>query len=223
MNWNEDNEIFDMMRRHLFTAVVGDVMDLQGHLHQFLPREIQPLRDDMVVAGRAMTVLEADITDYDESRRKPFGLMFEALDDLKPNEVYLVTGGSPTYSLWGELMSTRAIKLGAAGVVCNGCTRDTPGILRLNFPTFGTGRYAQDQRPRGEVVDFRIPVDIAGVHVRPGDIVFGDVDGVLVIPREHEREILTAALEKATTENQVRIAIENGMSTVEAFRVFGVM
>ena len=223
MNWNNDKELFAMMRRKLFTAVVGDILDTRSRLHQFLPREIQPLRDDMVVAGRAMPVLEADLERPRGADEKPFGLMFESLDDLKPHEVYLVTGGSPTYSLWGELMSTRAMKLGAAGCVSNGPTRDTHGILALNFPTFSTGRYAQDQRPRGEVVDFRVPVEISGVRVSPGDIVFGDVDGVVIVPREIEQDVLAAALEKVDAESKVRAAIESGVSAAEAFRRYGVM
>jgi regulator of RNase E activity RraA len=223
MNWNNDDELFALMRQKLFTAVVGDVLDTRGRLHQFLPPEIQPLDDDMVVAGRAMPVLEADLAQPPGADDKPFGLMFESLDDLKPNEVYLVTGGAPTYSLWGELMSTRAMKLGAAGCVTNGPTRDTKGIRALNFPTFSTGRYAQDQRPRGEVVDFRVPIEIGAVRISPGDIVFGDVDGVVIVPRDIERDVLAAALEKVEAENKVREAIESGVSAAEAFRRYGVM
>jgi regulator of RNase E activity RraA len=149
--------------------------------------------------------------------------MLHALDDLKPNEVYIASGGTPRYALWGELMSTRAMQLGAAGAVVNGYSRDTKGILELRFPTFSHGRYAQDQGYRGKVVDFRVGIEIEGVRVRPGDIVFADLDGVLVIPKEAEDEAITRALEKVTAENAVRTAIVNGMSTVEAFRKFGVM
>ena len=120
-------------------------------------------------------------------------------------------------------MSTRAMKLGAEGAVLNGYSRDTKGILALNFPTFSYGRYAQDQSCRGKVVDFRVPIEMDAVRVMPGDIVFGDLDGVLIVPKEAEREAITRALEKANAENGVRAAIENGMSTVDAFRNFGVM
>jgi 4-hydroxy-4-methyl-2-oxoglutarate aldolase len=219
-SWGDDQELFGLMKQRLFTAVVGDILDEMGLLDQFLPQAIRPLRDDMIVVGRAMPVLEEDIAGQ---ARKPFGSMLEALDDLKPDEVYLATGGSPTYAMWGELMSTRAMRLGAAGAVLNGCSRDTRGILALNFPTFSLGRYAQDQRPRGQVVDFRVPVEVGRVQVAPGDIVFGDIDGVLVIPRAAEREALTRALEKVEKENLVRAAIEGGMSAVRALDTFGVM
>jgi regulator of RNase E activity RraA len=143
---------------------------------------------------------------------------------LQPNDVYICTGSSPAYALWGELMSTRAIRLGAAGAVLDGYSRDTRGILRLGFPTFSHGTYAQDRRVRGRVIDFRCPIQFAnGVVVEPGDVVFGDVDGVVIIPRRHERDIIQAALDKVRGENRVRAAIEAGMSTVEAFRSFGIM
>ena len=218
--WSDDEELFAMMRKNLFTAVIGDVMDKLGLLHQFLPPSIRPLRDDMVVLGRAMPVLEID---SNTPPVKPFGLMLEALDNLKRGEVYLAAGGSPNYAMWGELMATRAMQLGANGAVMMGYSRDTPQIRALGFPTFSMGSYAQDQAPRGHVVDFRLPVQIGDVTVEPGDIVFGDVDGVLTIPRNAESEVLTWALEKAAKENMVRTAIENGMSTVEAFATFGVM
>jgi regulator of RNase E activity RraA len=227
--WSSDEELFELARRELFTAVVGDVMDKLGLYHQFLPPQIKPLRDDMTVIGRAMPVLEADV--FGESlpssanplMSQPFGLMFQALDDLKPGEVYICSGSSPRYALWGELMSARAIRLGAAGAVLDGYSRDTPGILRLGFSTFSCGRYAQDQGPRGKVIDFRIPLEIGQMRVRPGEIIFGDLDGVCAIPRETEEEVFRAALEKARGEKRVRQAIEEGMSAVEAFSRYGIM
>jgi regulator of RNase E activity RraA len=227
--WQSDDELFQLARRELFTAVVGDVMDKLGLRRQFLSPRIQPLRDDMVVLGRAMPVLEADV--YGENitdsanplMKKSFGLMLEALDDLKRNEVYICTGSSPAYALWGELMSTRAMKLGAAGAVVDGYSRDTRGILALNFPTFSYGRYAQDQGPRGKVIDYRCPIEINGARIEPGDILFGDIDGVCVIPRRAEKDVFTAALEKSRGEKRVAIAIRQGMSAVEAFEKFGIM
>lgn len=230
MNSTNDTELFQSMKTELFTAVVGDVMDKMGLLHQFLPPFLKPLRDDMVVAGRAMTVLEADVFEetgasrHNEVMNYPFGLMLHALDDLKANEVYICSGASHRYALWGELMSIRAMQLGAVGSVVDGYSRDTPGILRLNFPTFSLGRYAQDQGPRGKVIDYRVPIEFGGVRINPGDIIFGDLDGVLVIPQEKEEEILEAALDKAKSEKLVYKALsEQGMGAVEAFDKFGIM
>jgi 4-hydroxy-4-methyl-2-oxoglutarate aldolase len=208
----EDADLFSSLRDKLFTAVVGDVLDKMGWRRQFLPQAIGPLKLDMKLVGRAMPVLEADV--FDESSRspcaavaKPFGLMLEALDDLRPNEVYVATGGSFRYALWGELMSTRARFLRAAGAVLNGFVRDATGIEALDFPTFCRGLYAQDQGPRGKVIDFRVAVEIEGVRMAPGDLIFGDREGVLVIPAEIDAEAIQAALAKASTENKVAIAI----------------
>lgn len=221
----EDDALFASLRDKLFTAVVGDVLDKMGWRRQFLPQAIGPLKPDMKVVGRAMPVLEADI--FDESSRpsgaKPFGLMLEALDDLRPNEVYVATGGSLRYAFWGELMSSRARFLRAAGAVLNGFVRDAAGIEALGFPTFSRGLYAQDQGPRGKVIDFRVSIEIEGVRIAPGDLIFGDREGVLVIPAEAEAEAIEAALTKASTESQVATAIRGGMGAREAFDTFGVL
>ncbi len=228
IQWNNDNELFKIMKSELYTAVIGDILDKMGYYHQFLPSKVQPMEDNMVVAGRAMTVLEADTFEelsngQNPILRKPFGLMLEALDDLKENEVYICTGSSPTYALVGEIMCTRMKILKAAGAVVNGFHRDTKGILELDFPCFSYGRYAQDQAPRGKVIDFRVPIEIEGVRVNPGDIVFGDLDGVLIIPKEVEKEVIQKAYEKAVGEKTVGECIRAGMGAKEAFDTYGIM
>ena len=224
-HWESDQELFALVEKELFSAVVGDVMDQVGLLRQFLPASIRPLRSDMRVVGRAMTALVADIPrdTSGSAGDQPFGLMFEALDSLRPREVYLCGGGSPEYALWGELMSTRARVLGAAGAVVDGYYRDSTGIEALDLPTFGYGAYAQDQGARGRVVDYRSRIEIGQVSIETGDIVVGDRDGVCIVPRSREREVFALALEKARGEKTVRRAIEAGMPTAEAFAKYGIM
>jgi len=227
--WNDEQELFATLRRELFTCVVGDVMDKIGLQHQFLPAQIRPLRPDMILIGRAMPVLAADVFEEkvtgtsNKLMEKPFGLMLQALDDLKINEIYVNTGSSPRNALWGELMSIRARKLGAAGAVLNGYLRDTKAVLKLDFPAFCWGSYAQDAGPRYKVVDFRIAIEIGAVRIRPGDFLFGDIDGVCVIPVEAASEVFTKALEKARGEKLVRKALEEGSSAVAAFEKYGIM
>ena len=230
MNHEHSSEAFlELIRRELYTAVVGDVMDSIGFRHQFLPPQIKPLRNDMIIVGRSMPVLEADVfTEAHDGASnsvmsRPFGLMLQALDDLRPDEVYVCTGASPQYALWGELMSTRATTLGAAGAVVDGYSRDTRGILQLGFPTFSYGGYAQDQGPRGKVIDFRVPLEIGGVRLEPGDLVFGDLDGVCIIPRVAEEEVVRKALEKASQESVLERALREGMSATAAFARYGIM
>lgn len=227
--WKEDKSLFRLIKEELYTAVIGDIMDQMGYRHQFLPPCIRPLRNDMFLTGRAMTVLEADIPDNclaegnNPLLKKSFGLMLEALDDLKEDEVYICSGASPAYALWGELMSARAMACGAAGAVVNGYSRDTQGILTLGFPCFSYGPYAQDQAPRGKVIDFRVPVEMGGVTVRDGDIVVGDRDGVCIVPREIEEEVFIRALEKARGERVVLKKIQEGMKAKDAFDRYGIM
>jgi len=221
-----DKKRFAQIKDTLFTAVVGDVLDTMGYRNQFLPQAIKPLVKGTNIVGRAMPVLEADYPEGDGNgplSDKPFGIMFEALDDLKEDEIYIATGSSFDYALWGGLMSTRAQHLKAAGAILNGFIRDTGEIERLGFPAFSRGSFAQDQGVRGKVIDYRVPVMIDGIQILPGDLIFADDEGVLIIPKAVEEEAIERALEKAATESEVSTAIKDGMSTVKAFETFGVM
>ena len=222
--WSHDQELFALAKRELFSAVLGDVMDQMGLMRQFLPPGVGPISPSMVMVGRAMTVLESDCVEIRSGpAAKPFGLMLEALDDLKPGEVYVAAGAACAYAQWGELMATRAKHLGAVGAVMNGYHRDTNGILALDFPTFSSGAWAQDQGPRGKVIDYRVALDFGQARIQPGDILFGDRDGVCVIPRAAETEVFQRALVKARGEQTVRQAIEGGMSAVMAFEKYGIL
>ena len=220
MEWTNDTELFALVRQHLFSAIIGDVLDLIGRHHQFLPQRCRPLAPHMMLAGRAMTVLEADVFHIPAP---PFGKMLEALDNIGEHEVYLAAGCAPRYALWGELMATAAKKRGAAGAVLAGYSRDTRGILDLDFPTFSYGSYAQDQRGRGMVVDYRVPLEVEGVLVLPGDILIGDVDGVVVLPRECEQEVISRAVEQARKEKTARTMLLNGARAADVFTETGVL
>ncbi len=224
---DQDATLFATIRDKLFTAAIGDVMDANGLTQQFLPPEIRGLDPDAVLVGRAMPVLEADC--YGESiahtgEANSFGLMFRALDELRNGEVYICTGASPTYALWGGLMSTRAHALGAAGAVLDGFHRDTREIRAMSFPVFSAGAYAQDQRLRGRVIDFRCTIAFRnGTRVAPGDVIVGDIDGVLVIPRDHATEIVRLAVAKVAGEDDVRQMILRGERTAAVFEKTGIM
>lgn len=227
--WKNDKELIALINDELYTAVIGDIMDKMGYYHQFLDPRIRPLNNEMKLAGRAMTVLEADVLQNDTEAganailKQSFGMMLQALDDLKENEVYICSGSSPNYALWGELMSARAMQCGAVGAVVNGYSRDTKGILALGFNCFSYGPYAQDQAPRGKVIDYRVPISVDGVLVNNGDMIVGDIDGVCVVPKAIEKEVFTRALEKARGERVVLTKIKEGMPSVEAFEKYGIM
>ena len=231
--WKNDEELFSLIREKLYTPVVGDILDQMGYTHQFLPMNIRPLTalvpPNMVapmepdnrnaLVGWACTVLENDVFC---APKKPFGYLTEALDQLRPNEIYVATGAHNS-ALWGELLTATSKVRGAVGAVIDGPTRDTPQVLAQNFPVFCTGCWAQDSSLRTYVCDFRCPIEIGQVTIHDGDLMFGDVDGVLVVPRAIVEEVIEKALEKAAGEKLVRKAIENGMSATDAFAHFGIL
>jgi regulator of RNase E activity RraA len=218
--WKSDAELFELIKTQLYTPVVGDILDQYGCFHQFLPPAVRPLRNDMKIAGRAMPVLQMDVFG---PQKNMFGLMTQALDDLKPGEVYIATGGTMQSANWGEIMTAAARTRGAVGAVVNGYHRDTPRVLEQNWPVFSRGHWAQDSAPRMKVVDFRCRIEIEGTVVEPGDLVFGDIDGVVIVPARLEHEVMTKALEKARAEKTVRKEIEAGMSSTAAFKKHGVL
>lgn len=215
-----ETELFELMKEKLYTPVLGDILDEKGYRHQFLPQNIRPLRDDMKIAGKAMTVLMIDVFGVQE---KPFGRLCECLDQIQPNEIYVAVGGTKRCAYWGELLTAAAKARGGNGAVVDGWHRDTPQVLEQNWPVFSNGCYAQDSSVRTQVVDFRCQIEIGQVTINDGDYIFGDVDGVLVIPKEIAAEVAEEALEKASKEKALRRAVEGGMSVTEAFEKFGVL
>lgn len=232
-SWKNNEELFALIREKLYTPVVGDILDQMGYTHQFLPAAIRPLtalvppnmvgtfEDDKrnKLVGWACTILENDIY---APAKKPFGYLTESLDQLRPDEVYVATGAHNS-ALWGELLTATSRTKGAVGAVLNGCTRDTPQVLEQNFPVFCTGCWAQDSSVRTYVCDYRCTIEIGQVTIHDGDLIFGDVDGVLVVPKEIVEPVMEKALEKAAGEKLVRQAIEGGMSATDAFAKFGIL
>lgn len=229
-----DEELFALIKEKLYTPVVGDILDQMGYCHQFLPAYIKPLESlvpsdayidrteedhRLKLVGYACTVLENDVFG---PPKKPFGLLTEALDQLRPNEIFVATGAHNS-ALWGELLTATAKKRGAIGAVLDGYSRDTSQVLSQNFPVFCSATWAQDSSVRTYVCDFRCTIEIGQVTIHDGDLIFGDIDGVLVIPKEIMHEVLEKALIKASGEKKVRNAIENGMSATEAFATFGIL
>jgi 4-hydroxy-4-methyl-2-oxoglutarate aldolase len=162
LEWKSDSELFELIKTHLYMPVVGDILDVLGFTHQFLPQAVQPLLPEMKLVGRAMPVLMIDVHGPQE---KPFGLLTEALDQLQPGEIYLASGGDMRCAYWGEILTATARMRGAAGAVINGFHRDTPRVLEQNWPVFSRGRFAQDSAVRTQVADYRCPIEIGGAAV----------------------------------------------------------
>ncbi|MGP7796851.1 RraA family protein [Sphingomonas sp. CLY1604] len=215
-----DARLFDLIRSELYTSVVGDILDTLGLVHQFLPQPIQPMHTAMKLVGRAMPVLMIDVYG---PQAEPFGKLTQALDQIEPGDVYLASGGAMRCAYWGEILTATARTRGGAGAVIDGWHRDTPMVLEQDWPVFSRGRYAQDSGVRTKVIDYRCPIEVGAVRVAPGDLVFGDLDGVVIVPRAQEAEVVERALEKARGEKTVRQAIEGGMSSTAAFAKYGIL
>lgn len=220
MSTRAESDLFQLITADLYTAVIGDILDAMGRTRQFLPPEIRPLLPQMKLAGRAMPAVVSDVYG---PQKKPFGYLTEALDQLEPGEIYLAPRVSHPVAIWGEILTATSQQRGALGAVVDGYHRDTAQVLTRDFPVFSWGSFAQDSSVRTIVADYRVAVEIGGVRITPGDLIVGDIDGVLVVPREIESEVIEAALEKASTENVVCRAIDNGMSATEAFARYGVL
>ena len=215
------SERYEEMKQKLFSAVIADALDGCGYRDQILRHDIRPLYPDAVAVGRALTVLSVDVYDIPDD---PYKLELEAVDALKPGDVMVAqTNGTTRSSLWGELLSTVAEVRGARGAVIDGFTRDSQAIAAMEFPLFVRGIAPYDSKGRSDVIAYDIPIECGGVKVCPGDLVFGDFDGVVVVPRAVEDQVLKAAFEKAAEEKEVREALKNGMSATAAFQKYGIL
>lgn len=219
--WENDTELFDMMEEQLYAAVISDALDAAGFRVQALSHTIRPLLPETVVVGRAMPVLCLDVYEVPD---EPYQQEIAAVDSLKRDDVLVCsTNGSTRICFWGELLSTAAQARGARGAVIDGFIRDVRKIMEIRFPIFTTGISPVDSNGRGDVVAYNVPIECGGVLVNPGDIVFGDADGVVVIPQAVETEIIAAALEKVHGENRTRDALREGATLREVYDKYGIL
>lgn len=211
------------LRSRLFTSVLSDCLDAAGFRNQALAARIRPLDDSLVLCGRARTGLYVDVYEAREGEN-PYELEIRLIDDLQPGAVpVFACGASGRVAPWGELLSTAARARGAAGAVMDGLTRDVRAIRAMNFPVFAAGIGPLDSKGRGKVVAIDVPVEVAGARVEPGDLVFGDADGVVVIPRAAEEKVIAAALAKVEGENATRDALGRGEKLADVFRRHGIL
>ncbi|MDE0482568.1 MAG: RraA family protein [Candidatus Poribacteria bacterium] len=221
IQWENDTELFDMMGEQLYAAVISDALDAAGFREQALRHTIRPLLPETVVVGRAMPVLCLDVYEIPD---EPYQEEIAAVDSLKQNDILVCsTNGSTRICFWGELLSTAAQVRGARGAVIDGFIRDVRPIMEMRFPIFTTGISPVDSNGRGEVVAYNVPIECGGVPVNPGDIVFGDADGVVVIPQAVETQVIEAALEKVSGENRTRDALREGATLREVYDKYGIL
>jgi regulator of RNase E activity RraA len=211
------------VRETMFVALISDVLDGLGFREQALPARIRPLDEETVLFGRARTGLYRDVHAV-PTDRNPYALEIALVDDLKPGEVaVLACGASGRIAPWGGLLTTAARARGAAGCLTDGCVRDIRAIRRLGFPVFHGGISPLDSKGRGEIAEIDVAVEVAGVRVAPGDLVFGDADGVVTIPRGIERDVFTQAMEKLAGETRTEEALARGEKLADVFARYGIL
>nr|WP_256454811.1 RraA family protein [Cohnella sp. GbtcB17] len=209
------------MSESLYSAVLSDTLDELGYRNQVMRENINPIDPDWVVAGRAKTILSVDVHYLPDH---PYEQEIAAVDSIKPHEVVVgCTNESLQNGLWGELLSTASKMRGARGAIVDGLIRDTKKILELGFPVFATGTKPVDSQGRGLVIEYDIPVKCGGVLVHPGDVIFGDRDGIVVIPAALAEEVFRRALDKATRENHTRDELLQGRTLRQVYDKYGVL
>jgi regulator of RNase E activity RraA len=210
-----------MMRESLFSAVVCDALDSVGLTHQSPRVQLRPITVDGMLVGRCKTTLWADMAHADP---EPYALELQAVDSCQKDDVLIAAaGGSMRSGIWGELLSTAASHSGCVGTIVDGAVRDVVKMKAMNFPVYSLGTCIYDSMNRQRVIDIDVPVEIDGVRFSPGDLVFADADGVVVVPRKVEKEVIQRAWKKVHDENITRDAIKGGMKAVAAYKKYGVL
>ena len=211
------------IRSRLFASVLSDCLDASGAMDQALPARIRPLDEASVMVGRARTAQFMEV-DHHETGTNPYELEIALIDSLAAGEIPVFACSNPErIAPWGELLSTAAQVRGAAGALMDGCTRDIKAIRQMGFPVFHGGIAPLDSKGRGRVMALDVPVRCGGVKVAPGDLIFGDADGVVVIPRAIEEKVLTLAFEKITGEKRTLDDLRAGEKLGDVFAKYGIL
>ena len=223
--FNTDSEIFAFVKKNLYVPAVCDILDSLGYRRQAMHQRLRPLLPDPKncgFIGRARTIQWME-TNY-VVKEDPYGLEIDVMDSLKEGDVAVhSTDHSGTNAPWGELMSTIAKRKGVAGCVCDSQVRDCARIIEMGFPVYYAGIRPLDSMGRARVMAYDVPITCGEVAVNPGDLVYADFDGVVVIPKEVEKEVLRLALEKVGKENQSRAELLAGKSLREVYDKYGVL
>lgn len=218
---DSDLELLRQVEQTLYTAVVADALDELGRHDQAMREYLRPLSAETKFAGWARTVLCQDIFYVPDD---PYGLEIEAIDSILPGEVVAVsTGESKRNAPWGELLSTAARARGARGAVIDGLVRDVAKIQELGFGVFAAGIKPVDSKGRGIVVDYNVPAMCGGIVVNPGDLIFADFDGVVVIPVAIVSDTIRLATEKISKENHSRAELSRGAYLSHVYAKYGVL
>jgi regulator of RNase E activity RraA len=210
----------------IFTAALAsDCLDHMDIRNQVLKSDIEMISGEGVMLGYAFPVrVEAVFAAPDV----PYVGLLKALDAVGKDQVYVTpsnrnNGGNHPAAFWGELLSTACKHKGVAGALTDGPVRDTTRMQSLGFKVFGVQTSPLDINSRYEVVEHNVPAKIDGVVINPGDLIVGDVDGVVIVPKNAIAEVIARVEEKNSGENLFRNAVRDGMPPSQAFAKYGVL
>lgn len=216
---------FNALKDRSYVAAVCDILDEAGLRHQAMHHRLRPLLPDRTrcgFLGRARTLRWMETDSVDDS--DVYGLEIAAIDSLIPGDVVVhSTDHAGTNAPWGELMSTAARARGAVGCVCDSQIRDCLKIIDLDFPVYYAGIRPLDSKGRGRVMAVDVPVRCGDVLVNPGDIVFADFDGIVVIPVSMLPFVVERACLKSEQESKSREELLVGRTLREVYDRYGVL
>lgn len=215
---------FAALKECLYSAVLSDVLDEFGRPNQAMQPFVRPLDEASVLFGPARTGLYMNTYAVAEGEN-PYEVEIALIDDLKPGDVAVFGCAGPTTRIapWGELLTTAATMRGAVGCVTDGLVRDVRQIRAAGFPVFHGGIGPLDSRGRGKMVALDVPIACGGAPVCPGDLVFGDADGVVVIPHDIAEQVIPAALKKVDGEDRTRRELLAGALLRDVYEKYGVL
>ena len=212
------------LRDVLYSAVLSDLLDEFGLREQAMRPFVRPLDEQLPLFGRARTGIYMNVFEVPEGDN-PYEVEIALVDDLKPGDVAVLACDGPTDRIapWGELLSTAARCRGAVGCVTDGLVRDIRAIRKMSFPVFHGGIGPLDSKGRAKMMAMDVPVKCGGVLVHSGDPIFGDADGVVVIPQAMAEQVIAAATAKIRTENSTRAELEHGLLLMDVYKKYGVL
>lgn len=207
------------LKNKLYSGILCDVLDQMGYRNQALGNGIMPLEDETVIFGPAFTSIGTEVYSMPED---PLTAQCKIVDQLGEDEIYvLVTRGSYNCAVFGELFATAVKGRKGAGVLLDAYARDLKALHEMKFPLFYRGRNPKTSKGRCEINECQIPVLMDGVTINPGDLIFGDIDGVVIIPKDVAEEVLDCAMATIEKENEVRERLINGSSLQQAYADIG--
>lgn len=209
----------EFLKKHLYSGVISDVLDGMGYRNQTIGNHLMPLKEDTVIFGPAFTSIATVVYSMPEN---PLTAQCKVVDQLGEDEIYVLTmRGGYNCAVFGELFATAVKGRKGAGVLLDGYARDLKALKEMDFPLFYAGHDPRTSKGRAEINECQIPIIMDGVTINPGDIIFGDIDGVAIIPKDIAGEVIEKSIETMKNEDKVREGLQNGASLESVYSKHG--